>query len=225
VNGRESPKLRLLQTLLADERGDSREVARLVSELQVKYRKQTVRAPLVLDGTWDMLSSSVPDPRFPAPGLSFYSDGQFMYDGSIQNGGLFRAIAEREAADVRFGVHRSKISDGKLEVSVQVEVAPGLEKTLSYIAKLSPLSPTTLKRSLMSLDLPEPLGSLTPVIEAHDLVEVVYSDDDLLILRDEAGHSEILVQESASASVLRSSSSDFLDSVELWEPLPLALGH
>mmetsp|Transcript_120069 Transcript_120069/g.299515 ORF Transcript_120069/g.299515 Transcript_120069/m.299515 type:complete len:369 (+) Transcript_120069:1-1107(+) len=218
-----SPKRRLLWALLGG-RGGEAEVQELVTELLMEG--QGVGVAGFVDRTWHLLSCGLSDSRFPAPQLEFYKGGNFLYEGSIQNGGLFKAVLQKEAAQLKLGIPRVTFSGLNMEVSASVEVAPGREKTLSYSAQFRPLSPTTFQRTLTTYDLPDPAGSYTPLVEMHDIVEVAFSDDDLLILRDESGHAEILVQNLAEALVLRSKSGDFVGLSDFFFDSPaMAISH
>lgn len=208
-----SPKRRLLQALLTGRSGAA-EVEGLVAEVQTQ--SQGVGGPAALDRTWRLLSSGLSDSRFPTPELAFYKGGNFLHEGGIQNGGLFKAILQKEAAQLQLGIPRVTFSGLNMKVSAAVEVAPGREKTLSYSAQLKFLSPTTFQRVLTTLDLPDPAGSLTPLIEVHEIIEVVYSDDDLLILRDESGHTEVLAQNSAETLVFLGESGEFMGLSDLF---------
>lgn len=218
-------KAELLQLLLVGN-GNAREALQLVSKLLLTTpRRAGAFASSVCDGVWHILSSSLLESQVKAPNLSFFSERQFMHNGSIQNGGLFKAIAQREGADVKFSMPRVSIADGVMGVSVQVQVAPGNEKAMSFAAELQHLGGRTFKRRLKSLDLPQPVGSLKPVLETDDLIDVVYADDDLLILGDESGHTEILLRESAAAWAFHRKSDELRGADEFVELPILALSR
>lgn len=223
LNSQASPKVRLLRSLLAGggRSSSAGDVQKLVAELVGEECSGGADAASVFGGTWHLLSSALSDSSIPAPQLEIYRGGNFLHDGSIQNGGLFKAILQRQVAEVNLGVPQVTFSEDRMEVSAQAEVAPGRERTLSYSAQLRSLSPTTFHRKLTSLDLPEPVGSLTPLIETTDIIEVAYFDEDLLILRDEKGHTEILVHESTEALVLRSKSGEIVGLSEILVDSPV----
>mmetsp|Transcript_264 Transcript_264/g.619 ORF Transcript_264/g.619 Transcript_264/m.619 type:complete len:214 (+) Transcript_264:1-642(+) len=150
-----------------------------------------------MNGKWHLLGASRPGSSGAAvPRLALYSGKAFAHEGSIHNGGLFKAVLETQAADVKLGTPEVRLADGKMVVSVVVAASSGRTKTLTYTAELTPTSPKRFRRNLLSLELPGPVGTLTPLLELHDSVVVAYRDDDLLILQDESGQLEFLVHES-----------------------------
>jgi len=193
------PKRRLLQAL-HDESTVAEDLEALLGELLIMAdstqapNRQTAPA---LDGTWHLLGGRCADTSGATlPELALYSGGHFLHEGSIQNGALFKAILAKQVADVKLGVPQVTIADRSVVVSVEVASAPGKEKTLAYTAELTPVSPTSFLRTLTSLELPEPVGSLTPLVDWHDNIMVAYADGDLLVLQDETGCSEFLVHDS-----------------------------
>mmetsp|Transcript_15691 Transcript_15691/g.42353 ORF Transcript_15691/g.42353 Transcript_15691/m.42353 type:complete len:307 (-) Transcript_15691:372-1292(-) len=206
------PKLRLLQVLHTGG-GVTGELEVLASELLAAYPQSrgTAVATSTLDGSWRLLGASRPGAAVPK--LAFFSGGNFQHEGSIHNAGLFKAVLEAQAADVKLEVPEVRIADGRMTVSVEVSPGPGREKTLAYSADLISIDSRTFRRRLVSFDLPEPVGSLNPLMEADDLVMLIYSDDDLLVLQDQNGQLEFLVREAEQLfdHPFLFDTSDFLD--------------
>lgn len=204
------PKRRLLGALLSGQAAPQ-DLSALVSELLATTGPGRVGEELevgAFDGTWNLLSAGRMDSplRTAAPRFAIYSGGRFLHEGSIHNGGLFSAVLETQAAELKLGVPKVRISEGRVDVSVHVEAASG-KKTLSYSTSLTRMSSRYFQRSLLSLELPKPVGNLTPLLENVDMVAVVYSDKDLLVMQDEKGQFEFLVDEQVQPRSLSDSSS------------------
>jgi len=180
--------------------------------------KGTWDAASALDGKWRLLGASRPGSSgVGASRFALYSGKAFLYEGTIHNVGLFKAVLQTQSADVQLGVPEVRIADGRMVTSVGVATASNREKTLTYAAEFTPISPTRFRRSLLSIELPEPIGAVTPLLESHDIVVIAYQDDDLLVLLDESGQLELLVHE----SVRLDSTSDVWDCIMLSSKLLL----
>merc|ERR1712151_187774 len=116
------------------------------------------------------------------PRVEVFSGGHFLYEGSIRIDGLLNAIMAKQTVDVKLRVPEVRISNTSLTVSVDTALpAPGRKQSLAYAANLTSLTPTVFQRSVSKLDLPQPIGSLMPLMEISDIIEVIYSDQDLLV--------------------------------------------
>mmetsp|Transcript_107109 Transcript_107109/g.269375 ORF Transcript_107109/g.269375 Transcript_107109/m.269375 type:complete len:191 (+) Transcript_107109:141-713(+) len=158
------------------------------------------------NSTWHLLGAS----RLGCSGavpvrLQLYSGGNFLHEGSIQNAGLFKPVLDAQAADIELGVPEMSIMAGRLVVSAEVAAVPGRERILEYTARYTPMSSTSFRRCLLSLELPEPVGLLTPLVETNDIIEVAYSDDDLLVFQTERASAEFFVHESVQLMHFRQS--------------------
>jgi len=200
----EDVKQLLLQALLLNSAGAEASSSQDFDSLLAKLRAARGRPQLAPDaqtvflreGAWRLLGASKNSAKV-APRVEVFSGGHFLHDGSIGIIGLLGAIANKQAQEIKLGLPEVRISNTSLVVSVDTaDSTPDRRRTLSYVANLTPLAPTIFQRSVQTLVLPEPIGTLEPLMRASDLIEVIYSDEDLLVVRDESGASEYLVHES-----------------------------
>eukprot|EP00443_Scrippsiella_acuminata_P048460 CAMPEP_0115271706 /NCGR_PEP_ID=MMETSP0270-20121206/54242_1 /TAXON_ID=71861 /ORGANISM="Scrippsiella trochoidea, Strain CCMP3099" /LENGTH=254 /DNA_ID=CAMNT_0002688083 /DNA_START=195 /DNA_END=959 /DNA_ORIENTATION=- len=192
------PKSRLMQAL-TDSGVTSEDLDMLLEELLLADHGKAYTCDVLsaLEGTtWRLLAAYRPCSSLASiPEIAFYSGSKFVHQGTVQNGGLFKAFVKTQPVDAKLSDPEMRIVDGEVTVSVDIEAATGVTKTLTYTTTWIQTSATSFQRSLLSFELPEPIGARTPLLESSDMIEVAYFDEELLVLRDEKGRSEFLVHE------------------------------
>lgn len=148
-----------------------------------------------LDGTWVVKYTGSY-----APGLLSSPTRElalFLYGGGFSLGNALSSFAQGfwgQTAGVKLGSKTVQITGGRdVEASAEVEVA-GRKETLNYKAELMPLSSARMSEEVVSVKLPEPIGSQELPLELRRSILVTYLDDEVMIVRDESGVPDVLVK-------------------------------
>eukprot|EP00929_Paragymnodinium_shiwhaense_P033192 TRINITY_DN18272_c0_g1_i1.p2 TRINITY_DN18272_c0_g1~~TRINITY_DN18272_c0_g1_i1.p2 ORF type:complete len:333 (-),score=100.46 TRINITY_DN18272_c0_g1_i1:455-1384(-) len=166
----------------------------------------------LLDGEWKVKYAGSY-----APGLLSSPTREialFLY-GGLSLGNALSSFAEGfwgQTLGVKQGEKSVVIKAGRdVEATAELEVNNQIN-TLKYTAELVPLSAKRMSEEVMSVELPEPIGSRDPPFEVRRSILVTYLDDTLMVARDESGAAEVLVRVPEAAPAMFTSS----------EPAPVA---
>lgn len=154
----------------------------------------------VLRGAWRSTGMGAPASRDLAATVSLFSGGQFAFEGSALHGGLFRGLLRGQGLDdAEVGPSRMSVQGEEMVVSATVRLAGGRQMSMSYSAQLEfqAFSRGSFMQSITSLDLPAPVGSRKPILEDFSRITVTYADDEMVILGDSFGNSEVFVRDSS----------------------------
>mmetsp|Transcript_39188 Transcript_39188/g.71343 ORF Transcript_39188/g.71343 Transcript_39188/m.71343 type:complete len:331 (-) Transcript_39188:152-1144(-) len=171
-----------------------------VDELIVQVERQNPTEEPVfsesLDGEWMVKYAGSY-----APGLLSSPTRElalFLYGGGFSLGAALNSFSSGvwgDATGLKVMAQRVSIIDGRtVDAFADIE-AFGQTQTLSYMAELTPLSGARMSEEVTTLELPSPLGMVSPPLEIRRQILVTYLDSDLMIVRDESGVPEVLVRQ------------------------------
>mmetsp|Transcript_20589 Transcript_20589/g.51479 ORF Transcript_20589/g.51479 Transcript_20589/m.51479 type:complete len:330 (+) Transcript_20589:96-1085(+) len=148
-----------------------------------------------MDGTWTVKYSGSY-----APGLLSSPTRElalFLYGGGFSLGNALSSFAEGfwgQNLGVKQGEKTVRIQGGRdVDAIAEVEIM-GMSRTLSYTAELMPLSAQRMSEEIVSLELPDPLGTQDLPLELRRSILVTYLDDEVMVVRDESGVPDVLVR-------------------------------
>ncbi|CAE8627801.1 unnamed protein product [Polarella glacialis] len=152
----------------------------------------------LLDGTWNVKYAGSY-----APGLLSSPTRElalFLYGGGFSLGNALNSFTQGfwgQSVGVKLGSRKVEIQGGRdVSASAEVEVG-GRKDKLLYKAELMPLSASRMSEEVVSVMLPDPIGSQDLPFELRRSILVTYLDEEMMIVRDESGVPEVLMREFA----------------------------
>jgi len=150
----------------------------------------------LIDGSWTVKYSGSY-----APGLLSSPTRElalFLYGGGFSLGNVLNSFANGfwgQNLGVKVLAKKVTIFAGR-DVDAKAEVEVGGQKdSLCYSAELMPLSGRRMSEEIISVNLPDPVGKQDLPLELRRSILVTYLDEEIMVVRDESGVSEVLVRE------------------------------
>jgi len=150
----------------------------------------------LIDGSWIVKYSGSY-----APGLLSSPTRElalFLYGGGFSLGNVLNSFANGfwgQNLGVKVLAKKVTIFAGR-DVDAKAEVEVGGQKdSLCYSAELMPLSGRRMSEEIISVNLPDPVGKQDLPLELRRSILVTYLDEEIMVVRDESGVSEVLVRE------------------------------